>query len=225
MVCGEKDGYNPGHMTAPGTLSKRSTFFSISKHRIDAHSDGVFAIVMTLLVLELKVPELARNIGVGEVAYALRHELPGFFSFVITFILAALFWYLHHLLLNFVTELRPQLVVLNLAFLMFVSLLPFSTGMLGHFLRNPVAQTIYFGNQFAIAFLLFVQWRTARSLEVVNEVDPRETRIFSIRLIALPIAAVAAAVVSWANSNLSVYMFMAVVLISRVYTVRILKLR
>lgn len=210
-------------MSASTTSIKPSVFLSVSKHRVDALGDGVFAIVMTLLVLELKIPELARNSGVGVVGSALKHDLPVFFSFLITFILASLFWYLHHMLLNFVTEVRPRLTVLNLGFLLFVALLPFSTGMLGHFLRNPLAQTIYFGNQFAIALLLLIQWKSARSLGVIKDPASQEARVFNIRVMALPLAALVAALCSWANPNISFYAFMAVVLGSRIYARRTLK--
>jgi uncharacterized membrane protein len=194
---------------------------AVSKHRVDALSDGVFAIVMTLLVLELKIPDLPRAAGVAEIGKALVHEGPVFFSFVITFMFASLFWYLHHVLLNFVREFKPRLVVLNLAFLMFVALLPFSVGMLGHFLRNPLVQTAYFANQFFIGAALLLLWRAANSAKVIVDSDPTDRRAFGIRLISLPIGALAAIVTAWANPTFSFYAFMMVMIASRVYTRRV----
>jgi TMEM175 potassium channel family protein len=200
--------------------TRQSPQLSVSKHRMEALSDGVFAIVMTLLVLELKIPELARNVSVGELGRALAHEGPVFFSFAVTFMFASLFWYLHHVLLNFLTEFPRKLIVLNLAFLLFVSLLPFSVGVQGHFLRNPLAQTIYFSNQFGIATFLFIQWRIAHRASVVIDPTGRDARSFNVRLIALSVGTLLAIAVAWANSIFSYYAFMIVMVLSRAYTTR-----
>jgi uncharacterized membrane protein len=206
--------------TAPTTDVSKSSALMVSKHRVDALTDGVFAIVMTLLVLELKIPDFPRNASVGEIGHALAHERPVIFSFVITFMFAALFWYLHHVTLNFIREFKPRLVVLNLAFLMFVSLLPFSVGMLGHFMQNPLAQTLYFGNYFLIAAFLFLQWRSALSLGLIVNPEGREAGVFGIRLAAIPLGALLAIGTAWSNTTWSFYTFMFVLLASRAYSVR-----
>ena len=192
----------------------------VSKHRLDALTDGLFAIVMTLLVLELKVPELPKNAANSEIGRALGNNLPVFFSFLITFMFAALFWYLHHALLNFLRDLTGRLVVLNLAFLFFVCLLPFSVGVLGHYLRSPLAQTIYFANQFAISVLLLVMWWMARRGDLVQEPSGREARKFGIRVTALPLATVLATGLAWVDPRFSFYAIALVMIASRVYTAR-----
>ena len=196
------------------------TPLGVSKHRIEALSDGLFAIVMTLLVLELKIPDFPRTVSVAELRHALALEAPVFFSFAVTFMFASLFWYLHHVLLNFLTAFPRKLIVVNLAFLLFVSLLPFSVGMQGHYLRNPLAQTIYFSNQFAIAFFLLLQWRIAKHSSVVNDAAGRDALSFNVRLIALALGTLLAIVVAWANSIFSYYAFMIVMILSRAYTTR-----
>ena len=214
--------YNPAHqMNATKATSKAPTFVRVSKHRLDALTDGLFAIVMTLLVLELKVPDLPRHVANSEIGRALASNLPVFFSFLITFMFAALFWYLHHALLNFLRELPGRLVVLNLAFLFFVCLLPFSVGVLGHFLRNPLAQTVYFANQFAISLLLLVMWLVARREELILEPAGREARRFRIRLIALPVATVLAAGCAWINPKYSFYAIVLVMGGSRIYSAKV----
>lgn len=176
---------------------------------------------MTLLVLELKVPDLPRHAATSEIARALAGNLPVFFSFLITFMFAALFWYLHHALLNFIRELPGRLVVLNLAFLFFVCLLPFSVGVLGHFISNPFAQTMYFANQFAISLLLLVMWAVARRGALILEVTSREARRFQIRLIALPVATVLAAGCAWISPRYSFYAIVVVMIASRVYSAKV----
>lgn len=207
-------------MTAPKSEVSKSSSLTISKHRLDALTDGVFAIVMTLLVLELKIPDVARNASIGEIGHGLAHERSVFFSFLITFLFAALFWYLHHVTLNFIRELRPRLIVLNLGFLMFVSLLPFSVGMLGHFLQNPLAQTVYFGNYFMISTLLWLQWRAAHSAQVIIDPEGREAKVFGIRLAAIPVGSLVAIGTAWVNPVWSFYTFMMVMIASRAYTTK-----
>ena len=78
-------------MTAPAITP-------FSKARIEALSDGVFAIAMTLLVLEIKVPELPRDVAPAELWHATIEHWPIFFSFLVTFMLAGQFWLSHHVL-------------------------------------------------------------------------------------------------------------------------------
>jgi uncharacterized membrane protein len=137
-----------------------------AKHRVEALADAVFAIAMTLLVLELKIPDLPRSTISHDLWQALLPEGPVFFSFLMTFILAAAFWNLHQILLTSLKAVRGGVLVMNLAFLMFVSLLPFSTAMLGHFLHRPVAQEIYFANQFILGFILVAQLRVPPSKSI-----------------------------------------------------------
>lgn len=190
-------------------------YLSVSKHRIDALADGVCAIVITLLVLELKIPELPHRVSVGELGGALMSEGPVFFSFVITFAFASLFWYAHHAVMNFIEDLRPRLIVLNIAFLLFMALLPFSVGMLGRFLRNPLAQTIYFGNQFVISLMLWLLWHSARSLGLLAEPASQEAGKLNVRLTAVPIGAALAAAVAWINVTFSFYAFTFVLIVAR----------
>lgn len=97
---------------------------AIGKHRIEALADGLFAIVMTLLVLELKVPELPHGASTAE----FMHELSGMwrviFSFVMTFSLAGLFWMRQQTILTATRNLDRLGALLHLAAMMFVSLIP-----------------------------------------------------------------------------------------------------
>src|SRR5438445_7772295 len=87
---------------------------ALSKGRLEALSDGVFAIVMTLLVLDLKVPDLPRHVATAELAQALKHESPLFLTFFITFLISGVFWYLHQLSFHWIHRLDRKLIVINL---------------------------------------------------------------------------------------------------------------
>lgn len=187
-----------------------------AKHRMEALADGVFAIVMTLLVLEIKVPDLPRSSPSREIWLAVRSEAPVFFSFLITFILSGAFWHLHQRLLTQLRAVRGALLVLNIVFLMFVSLLPFSTGMLGHFLQRPFAQEFYFANQLILGLLLVVQLHVARRLDLLNEPTSEPAVDLSWRLLVFPIGAALAMAISPMAPNLSFYGFLVAALVTRI---------
>lgn len=175
---------------------------------------------MTLLVLELKVPELAKSVAARDVWHSLIALAPTLFSFMITFLLAAVFWRMHALVLEWLRDVSGVVLVLNLAFLLFVSLLPFTTAMLGHFMRNSAAQTLYFLNQFALGGLLLLQWKTAVRKGLLREGAPVRSLDINARLIAFPLGAAAAVVVANINTQWSFTAFMLVVLIIRARRLR-----
>lgn len=183
---------------------------TLSKHRIEALTDGIFAIVMTLIVLELKVPELERHASNQEILDKLGAIGPALLSFFLTFVLAGLFWFLHHMLTQFVRHMTRALILLNLLFLLFVSLLPFSAAMLGRFLHAPIALQIYYGHQLVLGLLLAVQWEVVRRNELTTEALTAADRIaMPFRLWTIPAACVVALIAAvvrpeWAQGAFAV---------------------
>jgi uncharacterized membrane protein len=102
--------------------------------RLEAFSDGVLAIIITIMVLELKVPH-------GEEFATLRPLLPTFFSYVLSFIFVGIYWNNHHHMMQAVKRVSGGVLWANLHLLFWLSLLPFVTGWMGenHFGRLPSA--------------------------------------------------------------------------------------
>jgi uncharacterized membrane protein len=102
--------------------------------RLILFSDAVFAIAITLLALEIKVPELPHG-GISEKAllWALVHLVPKFVGFLVSFFLIGIYWTLHHRMFGFVVAYTTKLAWLNLGFLLSVVLMPFSTGLFGEY--------------------------------------------------------------------------------------------
>lgn len=123
--------------------------------RIEAFSDGVFAIIVTLLVLELKVPPLKDHASVAELAHALREIAPKFLSWLISFVIVCKFWLNHHHILGQARHADYGFIWLNAIFLMGQSFIPFPTAMMGEYPDNPLAVS-FFGIVFAINTLLFL---------------------------------------------------------------------
>jgi uncharacterized membrane protein len=169
-------------------MSSADTQFS--KARLEMLCDGIFAIAMTLLVLELKPPDLPRQASSAEILHALREHGLAFIGFGLSFLLAGQFWILHHVSFNYLRRANRPLALLTIPFLMFVSLLPFSTSMLTAFsLRQPVGLLFYFGNQFMLALLLAAQWLLASRQGLLTESDgSRKRRQFELMICLQPLS-------------------------------------
>jgi uncharacterized membrane protein len=143
--------------------------------RVVALSDGVFAIIMTLLVLEIHVPELTQGQSLNQ---ALREVRPSLIAFVISFILAGMYWVGHRDLFALLRRTDRGLVWLNVLYLLPLCLLPFGAGLLGRYDREPVALRIYGLLLVAIAVMRVVMWlyATNRRHLLWQRLDARQRR-------------------------------------------------
>ena len=123
--------------------------------RLEAFSDGVFAIIVTLLVLELKIPALQDDENVRELARQLIDLLPKYLSWLISFIIVAKFWLNHHHIFRLASHANYGLIWLNSFFLMFQSFVPFPTALMGEYPDNPLAVS-FFGVVMALNTVLFI---------------------------------------------------------------------
>jgi uncharacterized membrane protein len=111
----------------------------LNKQRLEAFSDGVFAIVITLLILDIKIP----NVSPAELPAGLVKILPQLLTYVLSFFIVGLYWYFHHLVAAQVKLIDESFIWLNLVWLLFVSVLPFPTALLGRYPFQPVSLAIY----------------------------------------------------------------------------------
>ncbi len=103
----------------------------MSKDRVETFSDAVIAIILTLLVLELKVPEIPDHGSLGVYIETLKPLLPKFVSFIVTFLTIAIHWVNHHYFFRQLESTTIPIVWLNNFFLLWICFLPFPTAMLG----------------------------------------------------------------------------------------------
>ena len=106
----------------------------MGKNRMEAFSDGVIAVLITIMVLEMKVPH-------GETFAALQPVLPVFMSYVLSFVYIGIYWNNHHHMLHAVHKVSGPMLWANLHLLFWLSLVPFATGWMGenHFTALPTA--------------------------------------------------------------------------------------
>lgn len=123
--------------------------------RTEAFSDAVFAIIVTLLVLELKVPHLKEPGSAGELVDELIARAPKFVSWLISFIIVCKFWLNHHYLLSLARHANYGMMWLNSLFLLGQSFIPFPTALAGEYPHNALAVS-FFGMVFALNTFLFL---------------------------------------------------------------------
>ncbi|TMA41448.1 MAG: DUF1211 domain-containing protein [Deltaproteobacteria bacterium] len=132
----------------------------MGRGRLEAFSDGVIAIIITIMVLELKAPHEAS-------AHALAAQAPVFLSYALSFLVVAIMWVNHHHLLHAIRAVDAPLLWWNNALLFAMSLIPFSTAFLGENPRSPLAVGVY-GSNLALAGFGFFLLRGA----VARRADP-----------------------------------------------------
>jgi uncharacterized membrane protein len=110
----------------------------MSKQRLEAFSDGVFAIVITLLILEVHLPTEGKLSWTG-----LAQALPHMLAFILSFVLVGTYWIAHHTMWGFVGKVDRYLLWLNLVLLLTVVFIPFPAALLGAHLTDPIAVTLY----------------------------------------------------------------------------------
>ena len=128
-----------------------------SLDRIGALSDGLFAIAMTIIVLEIRVPELEHPTN-AQLADALVSLGPRFLTYFLSFLTLGIFWNAQHAQLNYVARADRNLAWLQLVYLSFVALMPFSTSLLADFLDLRVAFLVYWLNLYLLGVGLYVVW-------------------------------------------------------------------
>ena len=124
-------------------------------NRLEAFSDGVFAIVITLLVLELRVPEVHGWPVSQELLGGLKNLLPKFLRFAVSFIYITIYWINHHQLFHLLQKTDRGLFWLNSFFLMCLAFIPFPTALIGSYPSETVA-VVFYGVAMMVTAISFV---------------------------------------------------------------------
>lgn len=148
---------------------------TIPPHRLEALADGVFAIVMTLLVFQLGVPLATES---GSLESQLADMWPDFLIYALSFLVLGVFWLVHHLVFDAVERYDTTLIWLNILFLMLASVIPFSTGLFIEHGAITVTALVYGINMalvFMTAWAIFTYATTGLRL-ASSDLDPEIVR-------------------------------------------------
>lgn len=192
-------------------------FAGQSVERIAALSDGVFAVAMTLLVLDLKAPAEAVVHGDAELWRALAELGPKVLVYCMSFMTLGIFWVGQQTQLNALARSDRDLTWLNLGFLFAVTLMPFSTGLIGEFIAYRAALVVYWLNILALGLMLLATFTyAARAGLLRDDTDLERRRSIGRRIVIAQSLYAAGAALCVVSTYLSLA---AIVLVQLIYVV------
>lgn len=186
-----------------------------SPDRLKALADGVFAIAMTLLVLELSVEEIAKTSANKELVHGIFEMWPKFLIYGLSFLILGIFWVIHHVLFDFIKRNDTPLVWLNILFLMFVALIPFSTSLFGKFGAKQITALIYGVNMLLIFNSGWSIWAyaTGKHRLVDSDLDPGLIRGANLMGLVYTLIMIPAIGISFVKPIISFYIYIFFVVV------------
>ncbi len=174
-------------------------------------SDGVFAIAMTLLVVELTVPDLASNTA-GDLIQGLAALGPRYFSFSVSFLVIASYWRAHQRIFTYVVRSDDRLVWLNVVLLLCIAFQPFPTSVMGRYGNQAVAVALYAGTLAVTGVILLVLWIYAVSGRrlVSADLDRRLIQHQMWRFATVPVVFVASIAIAQVNPSAAEYSWLSI---------------
>jgi uncharacterized membrane protein len=169
----------------------------LNKSRIEALTDGIFATVMTVLVLSLSIPSIISASGQLE-SYVLGLG-PVVLSYVMSFLILAVFWVRHHNLFHYIKYVDTAFIWLNIAFLLTVGFIPFSTELIGRAPNLEISSVIYGANLIATGICTMGIWFYAsrQKLLIADRLDEDIMNSINKRLLGGPLIYLSAILISY----------------------------
>ena len=192
----------------------------MTTHRIEALTDGIFAISMTLLVLTLALPEAEK--GITEVHNLLIGQSDKFFNYALSFVLLAVFWMGHHQQSHLIKRTDGRHLWINIFFLMFVGLMPFTTSLVGDYSNDSMAELSFAINIFMLGILLALNWVYATNHHrlVDNSLDSRSIALGKKRGVITPLVAVLAMGIAFINPWICSFLYLLIPILQQVIQYR-----
>jgi uncharacterized membrane protein len=183
----------------------------ISKSRIETLTDGVFAIVMTILVLEITVPQISHSETAIELPKQLLELWPVIQSYGTSFIILGFFWIAHDYQFHYVKRANRTFLWITIFYLMFIAFVPFSTSLIGEYGDQQISVIIYAVNISIIGFWEYIRWKYATKDHQLVDSDLNRTFItkMSRRFLLGPTIYLIAVAISFVSTQLSLVIFIA----------------
>jgi len=190
-----------------GADSTKAKAHGLPKNRLETLIDGVFAIAMTILVLELRAPA---TLGPAGLAGELLGLWSRFATFFISFIVLGVYWFANHQVFHFVLRVNRTLVWLNVLFLMGIALIPFAASLMGTYPQDPVALSLYgavLGLLAALGYLIWWYLTGDRGL-IEPGLDPELVHKVRVWLAIGPVITPVAIAVSFVDTTVALLIYL-----------------
>lgn len=190
--------------------------------RMILFSDAVFAIAITLLAIEIKVPEVAHDVVSDHLlAQKLAELIPKFIGFFISFMVIGIYWVVHHRMFGYVVNYNQRLLWLNLFFLLAVVLMPFSSGFYSEYVvrQMKIPVLLYICNITFLGIMGLVIWNyIANPKRSLSEgITPEMSKYFRFRSLVPPFAFLLLGVVYMYNPDIAVYVPLIIPVVLRLF--------
>jgi len=196
-------------------MDKHEPETGLSFERVVFFSDAVFAIVITLLVLELKVPHLTEH-NEPALRHALLDLIPRVIGFVISFLIIGLMWIEHHRIFRYIENYDGGLLWRNLFLLLCVSFVPFPTALFSENFWSRTAFILYTASFGGVATAKLLIWRHAVKANLLKkDISPALERRIARRSLAVPIACAVAIVLAFVSIFIAPVAFILIPLLAR----------
>jgi len=196
----------------PAPRERRETVTSDTA-RLETFSDGVLAIAITLLILEVRLPHVPPDASLFR---ALLHEWPSYLAYVTSFLTLGIIWANHHRMFKLIDRSTNGFLMLNVLFLMVISFIPFPTALVADYIQAPRPQQVtavaVYGSTMVLTAVMFnVVWRFAAAGHrlLVPGLDPETIRRRTRGYTAGPIVYAGATVIAFINPEVSLFLFVA----------------
>lgn len=170
----------------------------LTTSRILALTDGIFAIAMTILVLNLQLPESASACPASDLLTIILGQGQRFFNYFLSFVLLAIFWIIHHQMFHHIKRTNRVHLWINICILMFIALVPFSASMFGLYHNEAVDEAFFGANIFILGILYYYNWKYATdgcrlvdkdlSRKYITDMKNRSLVIPAVSLLAILLA-------------------------------------
>ena len=191
--------------------------------RIVNLSDGVFAIAITLLVLDIRVPEIPERTVATELPGELFALWPRYLGYLLSFGGISMFWVVHHSIFRGMRSYDRGLVWLNFLFLMFVAFVPFPTSLLGEYGNHQLPVAVYAGTLAIGRLVLTAMYWYAIGRNHLADEDPARVRFFLIRGLTLPAIFLLSIGISFLSVNAAIWSWVILLVIDAVISRRRLR--
>jgi len=180
-------------------MKKRESLFTIHKSRIEALTDGVYAIAMTLLALNLAIPELIEEVNEMRIREILRGMTLKLDDYILSFLLLAIFWMIQNEQMHYIRKTDRPLIWLHISCLIFIVLIPATTSLVAFYSGFQICDVVFEVNILIIGLIMIACWSYVRRNPhlMVEDADIESADSHRIRPLLIVIFSVAALLVSF----------------------------
>lgn len=185
------------------------------KVRMDAFTDGAFAIIATLLVLEIRIPKIPDNHTQEELLHSLFEVMPSFIGFAFSFLTIMIYWLNHDHLSQFIKHYTPKFKALNLLLIFWLCLVPFTTGFIAEYPTEKISVIVY-GTVLLCAAItgnLFYRLVAFKTDVLNNAISLKTRKKFSNRMMGGPVLYALATLSAFLNVYIAIGFYLVIPLL------------